>query len=125
MLASSRQGALCPAAGVWVLVSVPVSDVAGGALALAADVVAQAGVATRARPRAVDPEPAEGTRLSADGALRRHVTGRRGNRTSDRKRPKEPKKSLKSFCVPEEQRRQEVTQSFDLDTVTFFGFDLI
>lgn len=79
---------------MWVLASVPVSDVAGGTLALAADVVAQAGVATRARPRAVDPEPAEGARLSADGALRRHATGRHGNRTSDRKQPKEPKKRV-------------------------------
>lgn len=82
---------------MWVLASVPVSDVAGGALALAADVVAQAGVATRARLRAVDPEPAEGTRLSADGALRRHVTGRHGNRTSDRNAAKRAKKEFEEL----------------------------
>lgn len=53
--------------------SVPLSHVAGGALALAADVVAQASVPTRALLRTVDPEGPERTRLGADGALRRDV----------------------------------------------------
>lgn len=55
--------------------SLPLSDVAGGALALAADVVAQASVATGAGLRTADPEPAGRARLSADGPLRRHGTG--------------------------------------------------
>lgn len=54
--------------------TVPLPDVAGGALALPADVVAQAAVPARALLRAVDPERSERTRLGTDGTLRTDVT---------------------------------------------------
>ena len=47
----------------------PVSDVARGALALAADVVAQAAVPAHTLLRTVHPEQAEGTGLGAHGPL--------------------------------------------------------
>lgn len=57
-----------------VVLCVPLSDVAGAALALTADVVAQPGVTTRALLRAVDAEGAEGARLGADRTLGGHRT---------------------------------------------------
>lgn len=55
--------------------TVPLSDVARSALALTADVVAQAAVTTGALPGAVNAKGSERTGLSADRTLREEVTG--------------------------------------------------
>ena len=57
----------------WSGRTVPLSDVSGGALALTADVVAQASVPTRALLRAVDAERTERTRLCTDRTLRTEI----------------------------------------------------
>lgn len=59
--------------------TVPLSDVAGSALALTADVVTQASVTTRALLRAINAERSERTRLCTDRALRGEITGPSGS----------------------------------------------
>lgn len=59
--------------------TVPLSDVARSALALTADVVAQASVTTRALLRAINAEGSERTRLCTDRTLRGDITGPSGS----------------------------------------------